>query len=86
MVTRRGVPSEENELGINPFPLMVRVNLALPAGAEAGLRLVIRGCDGVTVKVSGAEVPPAVVTVTLTGPAVAIRLAGTSAERIDPCR
>jgi hypothetical protein len=56
---------------------MVSVKAALPAGAEAGLRLVITGSGGVTVK-TAVVVPPAVVTVTLTGPAVVIRLAGTT--------
>ena len=37
-----------------------------------------------TVNVTGADVPPKVVTVRLTGPAVAIRLAGTVNVKVVP--
>ena len=58
-------------------PLTVSRKDALPAGTEAGLTLVIvgGGCD--TVKLTGADVPPMVVTVKLTLPGVVIRFAGT---------
>jgi len=63
---------------------MVSVNCALPVAIEAGLRLVMMGDGGSMVKVAGADVPPAEVTVTLALPAVATRLAGTAAERMAP--
>src|SRR5204863_5471878 len=60
-------------------PFTVKVNPAPPAVAEFGLRLAMVGGGGLIVNVAGPEVPPAVVTVTLAVPAVAIRLAGTVA-------
>lgn len=66
------------EAGKKLIPLMVRVNEALPAGTEAGLMLVIMG-NARTGTLTGADVPPSVVTVTFTLPAAAIRLAGTVA-------
>jgi hypothetical protein len=63
---------------------MVSVNLALPAATDEGLKLVIKGVGGVMVKTAGADVPPAAVTVMLTEPAVAIRLAGTAAVSVAP--
>ena len=44
---------------------MVSVKAAPPAATEAGLRLVIVGSGGMMLKVNGADVPPAAVTVTL---------------------
>ena len=67
-------------------PLTVSVNCALPAATELGLRLVITGVVGATMKENGADVPPAVVTVSLTGPGVVIKLAGTTAERVALCK
>lgn len=61
------------------LPLTVRRNAAPPAVAELGLKLVIVGSGGLMVNVAAAEVPPAVVTVTLAVPTVEIRLAGTEA-------
>lgn len=65
-------------------PLTVSVNLALPALIEEGLTPVITGNICLMVKVTGSDVPPAVVTVMLAVPGVATRLAGTSATRVDP--
>lgn len=79
-VPARKVPADEEKLA----PLIVSVNAALPAGTEAGLRLVMTGIGSVTEKVTGADVPPALVTVTLTVPTVVIRLEGTSAESVIP--
>jgi len=56
---------------------MVSVKVALPAVIEAGLTLVIVGGGWDTVKLIGADVPPMVVAVMATGPAVVTRLAGT---------
>lgn len=64
--------------------MTVNVNEAAPARAKAGLRLVIAGDCGAMRNVTGADVPPTVVTVTLTEPAVAIRLAGTTAVSVAP--
>jgi hypothetical protein len=58
---------------------MVRVNAAPPAVAETELRPLITGGAGLMVKVAGADVPSAVVTVTLPVPEFTIRLAGTAA-------
>jgi hypothetical protein len=74
------VPAEEEKLA----PLTVSVNAALPAGIEAGLRLVMTGSGSVTEKVTGADVPHVLVTVTLTVPTVVIRLEGTSAVSVFP--
>jgi len=60
-------------------PLTVRVNAAPPAVMDVGDRLVIVGTPELVVKVTAGEVPPESFTVTLTEPAVAIRLAGTAA-------
>jgi hypothetical protein len=59
-------------------PLIVSVNAAPPAVAELGLRLVMVDA-GLMVRVDAADVPPGVVTVTLTVPAVAIWAAVTGA-------
>ena len=61
---------------------MVSVNCALPVAIESRLRLVMTGAGGSIVKVAEGDVPPAAVIVTLTLPAVAIRLAGTAAESV----
>ena len=60
-------------------PLIVRVKAGPPAVAELVLKPLMVGGAGSMVKVALAEVPPAVVTVTLAVPAVAIRAAGTVA-------
>jgi hypothetical protein len=60
-------------------PLIVSVKAGPPAFAELGFRFVIVGGSGMMVNVAPADVPPAVVTVTLAVPALAIRLAGTLA-------
>lgn len=57
-------------------PLMVSVKSSPPAIAEAGLRLVMAGAGGLTVKVAAGETPPVVLTVTLAVPTLAIRLDG----------
>lgn len=59
--------------------MTVSVKLPLPCMTEVELRLVIVGAGCKIVKVAAEELPPAVVTVTLAVPAVAIRLAGTTA-------
>ena len=59
-------------------PLMVSVNAGPPATAELGLRLVIVDA-GLMVRGDAADVPPGVVTVTLTVPAAAIWAAVTGA-------
>ena len=69
---------------IKLVPLTVSVKAALPVAIEAGLMLVMVGCGCVTVNVMGADVPPAVVTVRLTGPAVSSRLVGTVYEKVEP--
>jgi hypothetical protein len=61
-----------------PVPFTVRVKADPPTVAELGLRLVIVG-RGLIVNVAPIDVPPVVFTVTLTVPAVVIRLAGTAA-------
>jgi hypothetical protein len=60
-----------------PVPFTVRVKAGPPTVAELGLRLVIVG-RGLIVNVAPIDVPPVVFTVTLTVPAVVIRLAGTA--------
>ena len=65
--------------GVKYAPLMVSVNAAPPAAAKLGFRPLIAGGAGLMVKVAGAEVPFAMVTVTLPVPANSIRLAGTAA-------
>ena len=57
-------------------PLTVSVKAALPAVADAGLRLAMVGGAEVMVKDALLEAP---LTVTVLAPAVAIRLAGTAA-------
>lgn len=66
--------------------MIVIVKVALPAATEFGLRLVITGGGCEMVKVNGADAPPAVVTVTLTLPAVATRLAGIITGNAPPTR
>src|ERR1019366_3395121 len=63
-------------------PLIVSVKAGPPAFAELGFRFVIVGGGGLMVNVAPADVPPAVVTVTLAVPAAAIRLAGPGAVRL----
>ena len=63
----------------NPVPLTVRVNAALVAGADAGLRLAITGGGGTMGNEKTAEVAPPAVTDIMTLPAPPIRLAGTDA-------
>jgi hypothetical protein len=58
-------------------PFTVRVKAAPPAAAELGLRLAITGGFGLMVKVAAEEAPALVVTVALTGPAVASKEDGT---------
>jgi hypothetical protein len=60
-------------------PFTVRANAAPPAVADEGERLVIVGGAWLIVNVAPVDVPPELVTVTVAEPAVAIRLAGTSA-------
>ena len=61
-------------------PLTVSVKAAPPAVADAGLRLVMVGGGGMMVKDALLEAP---LTVTLAAPAVAIRLAGTTAASCE---
>ena len=61
-------------------PLTVSVKAALPAVADAGLRLVMVGGGAMMVKGALLEAP---LTVTLAAPAVAIRLAGTAAASCE---
>ena len=72
-------PHFEAEAEVKYTPLMVSVNAAPPAVATPGLRLVMAGFAGLTVKAAGADVPDAVVTVMLPAPEFSIRLAGTAA-------
>jgi len=64
-------------------PVTVSVNPAPPAVAELGLKLVMVGAAGLMVKAFAADVPPEVVTVTFTVPAVAIMAAVTGAVTVD---
>ena len=61
-------------------PLTVSVKAALPAVADAGLRLVMVGGGAMMVKGALLEAP---LTVTLAVPAVAIRLAVTAAASCE---
>src|SRR5204863_8067784 len=65
-------------------PFTVKVYSAPAAVAEFGLWLARRSADLLIVNVAGPDVPPAVVTVTLAVPALAIRLAGTVAVTCTP--
>jgi hypothetical protein len=85
-LTRVGVSAVLPHFAVTPetkfVPLMVSVKAAPPANAVLGLRLVIVGLGGRIVKLAAADVPPAVVTVTLAKPAAAIRPAGTGAVNL----
>ena len=72
-------PHEEVVAAVKFVPLMVSVKAAPPATAMAGLRLVMEGGGGLTVKAAPAEVPLTLLAVTLAVPALAIRLAGMAA-------
>ena len=59
-------------------PVTASVNVALPAGTVVGEMALIVGAAATTVNATMLEsVPPGLTTCTLTGPGVAIRLAGT---------
>ena len=60
-------------------PVTVKVKAGPPAVAELGFKLVIVGNGGAMGKLTAPDVPPEVVTVTFTFPALAIRVAGTRA-------
>jgi hypothetical protein len=55
---------QQNVVELKFAPLIVIVNPAPPAAAEAGLRPVTMGGGWIMLKVTGADVPPAVLTVT----------------------
>ncbi len=69
-------PHKTVEAAVKLVPLMVSVYPAPPTTTIEGLRLVMVGADGLTVKVAAGETPPVVVTVTLGEPTVPIKLGG----------
>ena len=80
------VPQKAFALEVKFVPLMIRENPALPAVTEVVLRLVMVGfcgLPGLIVNVFPFDVPPAVSTVTVTVPDLAIRPAGTVAVISD---
>ena len=76
-----GVPFHRmRELVANPEPFTVRVNPALPAGVDDGLRLLIPKPvgAGLMVKVELLDIAPLLFTVTATVPCAPMRLAPTA--------
>ncbi len=67
------------EVEVKFVPVRVSVKAAPPARAMDGLRLVIVGAGGLTVKVKAEETPPALLTVMAAVPTLAISVAGTVA-------
>lgn len=72
-------PHLTTEAEVKYSPLMASVKAPPPAMTRLGLRPLIAGGAGLMVKLNGADVPAAVVTVTLAVPEFTIRFAGTAA-------
>jgi len=82
VVVSEAVPHITFAPEIKFVPVTVSVNAAPPAVAELGLSAVTVGAGGLMVNTLAAEVPPLVVTVTFTEPAVAIIAAVTGAVTV----